>query len=110
MSTSTYPSPKASVSREENIILNSVGATTHLCFTPLETGKVCDSSPLSEFYFPLLHVVDAILDAFMGGVAMQPYLIMSFHSPSILEVSKALVMSMKAVHRSQTVLFLTLFM
>ena len=38
---------KASDSIAENMRLNRVGASTQLCFTPLETGNGAEVSPLS---------------------------------------------------------------
>ena len=41
---------KASVSIAEHTILNSVNANTQPCFTPFDTGKASDNSPLSSTF------------------------------------------------------------
>ena len=84
----------ASVSIAENIKLNSVGARTQPCVTPLETGKDSDGSPSSRTRacMPSLNWRTMVMN--LWG---QPNLLMIFHNPSLLTVSKALVRSTKVV-------------
>ena len=78
-------SARAFVSMAENTMLNSVGASTQPCFTSLVTAKSLDMSPLSNTG---PHEIDVDLDG-------QPNLVLIFHRPSLLTVSKALVRSTK---------------
>ena len=85
---------KASVSIAENTMLNSVGARTQPCLTPLVTGKASEDSLSSR--------TRAIMPSWIWrtiamNVLGQPNFSMIFQSPSRLTVSKALVKSTKVV-------------
>ncbi len=85
---------KASDNMAENIRLNSVGARTQPCLTPLATGKASEGSPSSR--------TRTIMPSWnwrpiAENILGQPNFHMIFHSTSWLTVSNALVRSTKVV-------------
>ena len=73
-----------------NIRLNRVGAKTHPCFTPLDTGKGSDTQPFSTTRAIMPSWKDLMMLTNFGG---QPSLDRMDHRPSRLTVSNAFVRS-----------------
>ena len=88
------PSWKASVSMAENIMLNSVEASTQPCLTPFVTGNGSDYSPS---FWTLASIPSWNYRTIAMNLAGQPNFAIIFQSLSRLIVSNALVRSTKVM-------------
>ena len=97
MSSPSLLSLKASVSMDENMRLNSVGARTQTCLTPFVTGKGLEASPFSwtQACMPYWKCLTIAINLFG-----QPYLAIILHRPSLQTVSKAFIRSKYRENRS----------
>ena len=93
----TSVSLKASVSMAENIMLKRIGARTHPCFTPFETGNGWDISQLSWALASMPSWSCCTMATNFWG---HLYFAMILQRPSLLTVSKALVRSTYMDYRS----------
>ena len=91
------PSWKASVCMAENIMLNSVEASTQPCLTPFVTGNGSENSPS---FRTLASIPSWNYRTIAMNLAGQPDFAITFQSPSRLTVSNVLVRSTKVMWRS----------